>query len=231
MSKMYNWDVNLDGRPRVPYLNVILFASAALLALSLFLIFAPYIQKITTESPFLIEMAYFPTVFIGFLFGIKITERAIKPSEIRSPIKRGIVKIMLFFFIIGGLFSAVSFALEGGIVIPEKSILEMGLAQWVTQFVTQNGGLTFLILSSISLMAVATRRMIGLGGIVNSTFTFIGTFIFFSMVALSLSHTNPSNSQVYLYAFYQAGIIGGALYQMNKMTSRLNMWEDYSNGY
>ncbi|WP_320412770.1 hypothetical protein [Candidatus Nitrosotenuis sp. DW1] len=231
MSKMYNWSADLDDRPSVPYLNVILFASAALLALSLFLIFAPYIQKITTESPFLIEMAYFPTVFIGFIFGIKITERAIKPSEIRSPIKRGIVKIMLFFFIIGGLFSAVSFALEGGIMIPEKSILEMGLAQWVTQFVTQNGGLTFLILSSISLMAVATRRMIGLGGIVNSTFTFIGTFIFFSMVALSLSHTHPSNSQVYLYAFYQAGIIGGALYQMNKMTSRLNMWEDYTNGY
>jgi len=228
---MYNWDVDLDERPRVSYLNVILFASATTLALSLFLIFAPYIQKITTESPFLIEMAYFPTIFIGFLFGMKITERAIKPSEIRSPIKRGIVKMLLFFFIIGGLFSAVSFALEGGIMIPEKSLLEMGLAQWVTQFVTQNGGLTFLILSSISLMAVATRRMIGLDGIVNSIFTFVGTFIFFSMIALSLSHTNPSHSQVYLYAFYQAGIIGGALYQMNKMTSKLNMWEDYANGY
>lgn len=228
---MYNWDVNLDGRPRVSYLNVILFASATTLALSLFLIFAPYIQKITTESPFLIEMAYFPTVFIGFLFGMKITERAIKPSEIRSPVKRGLIKMLLFFFIIGGLFSAVSFALGGGIAIPEKSVLEMGLAQWVTQFVTQNGGLTFLILSSISLMAVATRKMIGLDGIVNSIFTFIGTFIFFSMMALSLSHTHPSHSQVYLYAFYQAGIIGGALYQMNKMTSKLNMWEDYSNGY
>jgi hypothetical protein len=36
---------------------------------------------------------------------------------------------------------------------------------------------------------------------------------------------------VYLYAFYQAGIIGGALYKMNKMTSNLNMWEDYTNGY
>lgn len=228
---MYNWDVNLEGRPRMPYLNLILFVSATALALSLFLIFAPYIQRITTESPFLIELAYFPTVFLGFVFGMKITERAIKPSEIRSPIKRGIVKILLFFFIIGGLFSAVSFALGGGIALPEKSILEMGLAQWATQFVTQNGGLTFLILSSISLMAVATRRIIGLDGIVNSISTFIGTFIFFSMIALSLSHTHPSHSQVYLYAFYQAGIIGGALYKMNKMTSKLNMWEDYANGY
>ena len=228
---MYNWNTDLDARPRIPYLNVILFASATSLALSLFLIFAPYIQKITTESPFLVEMAYFPTVFIGFIFGMKITERAIKPSEIRSPIKRGIVKMLLFFFVIGGLFSAVHFALGGGIKIPEKSLLEMGLTQWVTQFVTQNGGLTFLILSSISLMAVATRKMVGLNGIVNSAFTFIGTFVFFSMIALSLSHTNPSHSQVYLYAFYQAGIIGGALYQMNKMTSKLNMWEDYANGY
>ncbi len=228
---MYNWSAELDGQPRLKYLNLILFTSATALALSLFLIFAPQIQEITTESPYLIEMAYFPTVFIGFVFGMKITERAIKPSEIRSPIKRGITKILLFFFIIGGLFSAVSFALGGGISLPEKSLLEMGLAQWVTQFVSQNGGLTFLILSSISLMAVATRRIIGLDGIVNSVSTFIGTFIFFSMIALSLSHTHPSHSQVYLYAFYQAGIIGGALYKMNKMTSNLNMWEDYSNGY
>lgn len=228
---MYNWDADLYGQRRLSRLNLILFASATTLALSLFLVFAPQIQKITEDTPFLIELAYFPTVFVGFIFGMKITERAIKPSEIRSPIKRGIVKILLFFFIIGGLFSAVSFALGGGISIPEQSILEMGLGQWVTQFVSQNGGLTFLILSSISLMAVATRRIIGLDGIVNSISTFVGTFIFFSMIALSLSHTHPSHSQVYLYTFYHAGIIGGALYKMNKMTSNLNVWEDYTNGY
>ena len=231
MSKMYNWNADLDEPRRPSYLNVILFASAASLSLLLFLIFAPQIQKIIAEFPLLIEIAYFPTLIIGFIFGMKVTERAIKPSEIRSPIKRGIVKILLFFFIIGGLFSAVSFALGGGISIPAKSVLEMELTQWATQFVTQNGGLTFLILSGISLMAVATRRMIGLDGIVNSISTFVGTFFFFSMIALSLSNTNPSHSQVYLYTFYHAGIIGGALYQMNKMTSKLNMWEDYSNGY
>ncbi|MBM2852454.1 MAG: hypothetical protein HW420_1001 [Candidatus Nitrosotenuis sp.] len=228
---MYNWNADLDEPRRLPYLNVILFASAASLSLLLFLIFAPQIQKIIAEFPLLIEIAYFPTFIVGFIFGMKVTERAIKPSEIRSPIKRGIVKILLFFFIIGGLFSAVSFALGGGILIPAKSVLEMGLTQWVTQFVTQNGGLTFLILSGISLMAVATRRIIGLDGIVNSISTFVGTFFFFSMIALSLSNTHPSHSQVYLYTFYHAGIIGGALYQMNKMTSKLNMWEDYANGY
>lgn len=228
---MYNWNADLDESHRLPYLNMILFASAASLSLLLFLIFAPQIQKIIAEFPLVIEIAYFPTLIVGFIFGMKVTERAIKPSEIRSPIRRGIVKILLFFFIIGGLFSAVSFALGGGISIPAKSVLEAGLTQWTTQFVTQNGGLTFLILSGISLMAVATRRMIGLDGIINSISTFVGTFFFFSMIALSLSNTNPSHSQVYLYTFYHAGIIGGALYQMNKMTSKLNMWEDYSNGY
>jgi hypothetical protein len=137
----------------------------------------------------------------------------------------------LFFFIIGGLFSSVIFALNGGIHLPEKAVLEVGLAEWATEFTSQNGGLTFLIITSISLMTVATRRIIGLAGIVNSITTFVGTFIFFSMIALSLSHTEPSASQVLLYTFYHAGIIGGALYKMNKLTANLNLWEDFNNGY
>jgi hypothetical protein len=80
-------------------------------------------------------------------------------------------------------------------------------------------------------MAVATKRIIGLVGIVNSIATFVGTFILFSMIALSLSHTQPSASQVLMYTFYHAGIIGGALYKMNKFTSNLNFWEDFNNGY
>jgi hypothetical protein len=228
---MYNWDAGLYEQRSFSRLNLILFGSAAALAILLFLIFAPQIRQLVAQTPFLTEMMYFPTVFIGFLFGLKITERAVNPSEIRSPIKRGIVKVLLFFFIIGGLFSSVSFALNGGIHLPEKSLLEAGLIAWVNQFASQNGGLTFLIISSISLMAVATRRIIKLDGIVNSISSFVGTFIFFSMIALSLSHTEPTPSQVYLYAFYQAGIIGGALYKMNKLTSNLNFWEDFNNGY
>ena len=228
---MYNWNTDVYGQRRFSPVNLILFAAAAASAILLFLVFAPQITELTENTPYLIEMVYFPTVFVGFLFGLKITERAVSPAETRSPIKRGIIKILLFFFIIGGLFSSVSFALHGGIHLPEKSLLEMGLADWVTQFGTQNQGLTFLILTSISLMAVATKRIIGLQGIVNSISTFIGTFIFFSMVALSLSHMQPSPSQVYLYTFYHAGIIGGALYKMNKLTSNLNFWEDFNNGY
>jgi hypothetical protein len=168
---------------------------------------------------------------IGFLFGLKITEKAIKPSETRSPIKRGIIKIFFTFFIIGGLFSSVSFALNGGIHMPESFVLEVGLIDWMTSFALNNGGLTFLIVSSISLMAIATKRIIGLNGITNSVMSFIGTFTFFSMIAMSLAHTEPSHSQVYLYAFYHAGIIIGALFQMNQFTSNLNFWEDFSNGY
>lgn len=228
---MYNWNADLYEPRRFSYVNLILFGSAATLAILLFLVFAPQIQKLSEDTPYLIEMMYFPTIFVGFIFGLKITERAINPSETRSPIKRGIIKTLLFFFIIGGLFSSVGFALNGGIHLPQKSLLETGLINWVNQFASQNGGLTFLIISSISLMAVATKRIIGLRGIVSSIATFVGTFIFFSMIALSLSHTQPSASQVYMYTFYHAGIIGGALYKMNKLTSNLNLWDDFNNGY
>jgi hypothetical protein len=228
---MYNWSADEYGERRFSFVNLIIFASAASIAILLFLVFAPQIRDITQTTPYLMELAYFPTIFVGFLFGLKLTERAISPAETRSPIKRGIIKVLLFFFIIGGLFSSVSFALNGGIHLPEKSLLDLGLVEWVTQFSSHNGGLTFLIVSSISLMAVATKRIIGLQGIVNSISTFFGTFIFFSMVSLSLSHTEPSASQVYLYTFYHAGIIGGALYKMNQLTSKMNMWEDFANGY
>jgi len=228
---MYNWNADVYGERRFSFVNLIIFASAASAAILLFLVFAPQIHKLTENIPYIIELAYFPTIFVGFLFGLKLTGRAINPAETRSPIKRGIIKILLFFFIIGGLFSSVSFALNGGIHLPEKSLLDLGLAEWITQFSSNNGGLTFLIVTSISLMAIATKRIIGLQGIANSISTFFGTFIFFSMVSLSLSHTEPSASQVYLYTFYHAGIIGGALYKMNKLTSNMNMWEDFANGY
>lgn len=228
---MYNWNADMREPRSSSYLNVGLFGGGALFAILLFLVFAPQIQQLTTTSPYLVEAMYFPTVFVGFVFGLKITERAISPTQTRSPIKRGIIKVLLFFFIIGGLFSSVSFALNGGIHLPEKSMFETGLAEWMTSFTTNNGGLTFLIISSISLMAVATRRIIGLAGVVNNIATFVGSFLFFSMIALSLSHTEPSASQVLLYTFYHAGIIGGALYKMNKLTSNMNLWEDFNNGY
>ncbi len=228
---MYNWEYDLSESRGLKYLNLIIFGSSALTALIVFLIFHPQITNINEESPILSNILFGPALAIGFLYGIRITERAMKPSETRGPIKRSVIKILLFFFVIGGLFSSVGFALNGGSLMPTSSILDDGLHVWAIDYVKSNGGATFLIISSISLMATATRRIVGLGGNTSKLLTFIGTFIFFSMLALSFSQSDPSNSQVYLYTFYQAGIIGGALYEMNKLTRNQNSLEDFANGY
>ncbi len=227
---MYNWTADMEST-RHHYGNFIVFGSAALSAFFLFLILHPEIAKITRESPILIDIMYIPIFVIGVIYGMKIVERVLKPSEPRGTIKRSIVKIFLLLFIIGGLFSSVNFALQGGTLVPNASLFEDGLITWMSEFVKNNGGITFLIISSITLMAAATKRIVGLDGIINKVITFVGTFFFFSMIALSFSNSDPTDSQVYLYVFYQAGIISGALYQMNKLTSNLNMWDDLASGY
>ena len=229
--RVYNWEYNESESKEHSYLNLILFVSGAVSALLLFLIFRPQIAQINQESSILMNLMFIPVIIIGFLYGKRITERAIKPSETRSPLKRSMIKIFLFFFVIGGMFSSVSFATNGGTLMPQSSILEDGLLVWASDFIKSNGGATFLILTSIGLMASATKRLVGLDGTINRMVNFIGTFIFFSMLALSFTHSDPSLSQIYLYTFYQAGIIGGALFEMNRQTTNLNVWEDYKNGY
>ncbi len=227
---MYNWNNTLDS-PRHHYGNLLVFSSAAIGALLLFLILHPKISQTTQDSPILINLMFIPIFIIGVIYGMKIVERVVHPSETRGRLKRIIVKIFMLFFIIGGLFSSVNFAIQGGSLIPSASILEDGLIEWTTEFVTNNGGITFLIISSITLMATATKKIVVLNGIFNKIVTFVGTFFFFSMIALSLTNSDPTDSQVYLYVFYQAGIITGTLYQMNKLTSNLNMWDDLASGY
>jgi hypothetical protein len=213
-------------------MGLILFASSASLAILLFLIFHPQIETINKESPILINIMFFPAMAVGFLYGIKITERAVKPSEIRSPIKRSIVKIFLFFFVIGGMFSSVNFAINGGSIMPDVELLEEGLLPWLNNFITANGGATFLILTSIGLMASATKRIVGMNtGFVNRLVTFVGTFVFFTMLVLSFTKSDPTSSGVFLYTFYQAGIVGGAFFAMNRLTKNQNMLEDFTNGY
>ena len=175
---------------------------------------------------------FIPAMAVGFLYGMRITERAVKPSEIRSPFKRSIVKIFLFFFVIGGMFSSVNFAINGGSIMPDVSILEEGLLPWANNFITANGGATFLIITSIALMAAATKRIVGMNsGFLNRTVTSVGTFVFFTMLALSFTKSDPTSSGVFLYTFYQAGIVGGAFFAMNRLTKNQNMLEDFSNGY
>ena len=228
---MYNWETGAESSSRT-YLNLILFVASASVAVLLFLVFYPQIDEINRESPILINIMFFPAAAVGFLYGVRITERAVKPSEIRSPIKRSIVKIFLFFFVIGGLFSSVNFALNGGSLVPESDIFKDGLLPWLSEYVTANGGATFLILTSISLMAGATKRIFGMNfGIINRLVACVGTFVFFTMLVLSFTKSDPTSSGVFLYTFYQAGIVGGAFYAMNRLTKNLNMMEDFANGY
>ncbi len=206
--------------------------SSASLAIVLFLIFFPQIDAINKESPILINLMFVPAMLVGFLYGVRITERAVKPSETRSPLKRATVKIFLFFFVIGGLFSSVNFAINGGSIFPPSNVFDVGLLAWINEFVTANGGATFLIISSITLMAAATKKIVGMNsGFLNKMVTFVGTFVFFSMLALSFTDSDPTFSGVFLYTFYQAGIIGGAFFAMNRLTKNLNTFEDFANGY
>ena len=228
---MYNWESALESNDH-KHLGLMLFGTSASLAIILFLIFHPQIEAINKESPLLINIMFFPAMAIGFLYGMRITERAVRPSEIQSPIKRSIVKIFLFFFVMGGMFSSVNFAINGGSIMPDTAILEGGLIPWLSSFVTANGGATFLIISSIALMAAATKRIVGMNsGFLNRLVTFVGTFVFFTILVLSFTKSDPTSSGVFLYTFYQAGIVGGAFYAMNRLTKNQNMLEDFSNGY
>lgn len=227
---MRNWS-DSDESHSHKYLGLILFGTAAIFAIILFLIFHPQIESINRESPILINIMFLPAMAVGFLYGIKITERAVSPSEIRSSMKRSFAKIFLFFFVIGGMFSSVNFAINGGSIMPDITILEDGLLPWLNEFVTANGGATFLIITSITLMAAATKRIVGMNtGFLNRLVTFVGTFVFVTMLVLSFTKSDPTSSGVFLYTFYQAGIVGGAFYAMNRLTRNQNMLEDFSKG-
>ncbi len=228
---MHNWNAHQKSTgPR--YLGLFLFVTSASLAILLFLVFHPQIETINRESPILINIMFIPAMAVGFIYGIRITEKAVKPTEICRPIKRSIIKIFLFFFVIGGMFSSVNFAINGGSVMPDVALLEDGLLPWLNTFITANGGATFLILTSIGLMASATKRIVGMdAGIVNRLITFVGTFVFFTMLALSFTKSDPTSSGVLLYTFYQAGIVGGAFFAMNRLTQSRNMVEDYAHGF
>ncbi|RNJ77214.1 MAG: hypothetical protein EB829_06985 [Nitrosopumilus sp. H8] len=226
---MQNWNA---ARSRGHgHTGLMLFGMAAASSFVLFWVLYPQIDAINQDSPVLINLMFLPAMAIGFLYGIRITERAVNPSETRSSFRRKTVKMFLFFFVIGGMFSSVNFALNGGSIMPESASIDGGLVAWLNAFVTANGGATFLIISSIALMAAATKRIVGMStGFINRTVTFVGTFIFFTMLFLSFTESDPTSSGVFLYTFYQAGIVGGAFYAMNRLSKNHNMIEDFANG-
>ena len=229
---MYSWNSSDENVPKLfKYSNLNVFGSAAGFALLMAFLLNTYYDELISEHPYITNLLFAPAFGIGFLYGLKISERALQPSETRSALKRKIMKLFLFFLVIGGLFSSVNFALHGGAMMPDSSLVDDGVIPWITDMITTNGGATFLIVSSITIMAAATRRIVGLNsGMLGKIITFCGTFVFFSMISMSLTQNDPTSSQIYLYTCYHAGIIGGAMYQMNRFTSNLNTWEDYMNG-
>ncbi len=228
---MYTWSNSDSSEPKLlKFSTFIIFGTAAASALIMAVLLHTYFNDFMVENPIINYILFGPAFGIGFLYGLKISEKALQPSETRSALKRKIIKTFLFFLVIGGLFSSVNFALHGGALMPETSPVDDGLLVWATDMITSNGGTTFLIASSFTLMAAATRRIVGLNaGMLSRIITFAGTFIFFSMISMSITQSDPTHSQVYLYTFYHAGIIGGAMYQMNRFTTNLNKWEDYMN--
>lgn len=228
---MSNWD-NLQSSNSHTVQNLLFSCISALTAVVIFLIFSENITSLSQEFPFIVTIMFVPAMIIGFIYGTRVTQRAVAPSEIRSPIKRSIIKIFLFFFVIGGLFSSVNFAINGGSVIPSIPSLDGEILSWVHEFIVANGGVTFLVISSIVLMAAATHRIVGMNaGILNRLITFVGIFMFFAILALSFTPTDNTVSNVFLYTFYQAGVVGGAFYAMNQLTKNQNMLSDYANGF
>lgn len=211
--------------------SFVVFLIAAASSAIAFLAFHPIIEATNADSSILIAAMFAPAMIIGFLYGVKVTEGAIHAKQGHSPARRAVIKMFFIVFVMGGLFSSVSFALNNGSVETTTTILDDGLFAWASDFVHANGGVTFLIVSSITIMAAATRQIIKIGGRINLVFTFVGTFTFVMMLALSLTKGSLTDSEVYLYTFYQAGIVGGAFFEMNRLTKGQNYWQDYLNGY
>ena len=154
---MYSWNSSDENVPKIfKYSNLIVFGAAAGIALLMAFLLNTYYAELILEYPYIMNILFIPAFGIGFLYGLKISERALQPSETRSAFKRKIMKLFLFFLVIGGLFSSVNFALHGGAMITDLSLMEDGIISWATDMIATNGGATFLIVSSITIMAAAT---------------------------------------------------------------------------
>ena len=119
---MYSWNSSDENIPKLfKYSNLIVFGSAAGTALLMALLLNTFYTELLSEHPYIINILFAPAFRIGFLYGLKISQRALQPSETRSAFKRKVMKLFLFFLVIGGLFSSVNFALHGGAMIPDTA--------------------------------------------------------------------------------------------------------------
>ncbi|MGI0093325.1 MAG: hypothetical protein ACREA8_04415, partial [Nitrosotalea sp.] len=110
---MDEWGTELEVTRNRRLIDIVVFAGAVALALVSYFIFGPDIDKLIKQSPLIIDLMFIPSFGIGFLYGLKMTDRVMHPSESRSPLKRAFFKGFLFLFMMGAIFTAVSFALHG----------------------------------------------------------------------------------------------------------------------
>ena len=77
---MSNWLAsNESDSIIVRHSNIVIFSIAAISALTLFVVFQPMIESITNETPMAVYVMFIPTFIVGFLYGLKITERVMSP--------------------------------------------------------------------------------------------------------------------------------------------------------
>ena len=109
-----------------------------------------------------------------------------------------------------------SLALNLDIQIPNEPESEMDFGRYIQNFVTINGGITFLTISMISVLAALSKQVIKMDGVTNKIFTVVGTFLLFSITTLAITGFSPTEYQIYLYTCYHAGIISGSFFVMLK---------------
>ena len=98
---MSNWLATDDPNSIfVRHSNFVIFCIAAVSALTLFVVFQPIIESVTTETPMIVHIMFIPTFIVGFLYGLKITERVMKPSDSRTPIKRELSRCFYSFLLL-----------------------------------------------------------------------------------------------------------------------------------
>ncbi|KAF6244910.1 hypothetical protein [Nitrosopumilus sp. b2] len=196
--------------------DLVLFVLSAVL---LVFVFPVDLDEIFQEYPIPVLIMFVPVFAISFFYGVRIAEQVINPSTPRKPFRQKIVTFFLGVFLVASLFSAINFAINSGINIPDDVSLDDGLFVLANNFIQNNGGMTFLIISSISVLAVFTKKMIKIEGSFATFFSFIGTFLFFFMSLLTVTNLEPTSFQIYLYACYQIGIISGIFYVAQKYTA------------
>ena len=101
---MYTWNNSETGEPKfLKFSTLIIFGTASASALIMAVLLHTYFNDFMVENPVINYILFGPAFGIGFLYGLKISEKALQPSETRSALKRKIIKTFLFFLVIGGL--------------------------------------------------------------------------------------------------------------------------------